>query len=206
MDISIDSRDDGETLLTKVEEPNSALLSKKGKTKKLKKQNTNRSDEGTESPERGGASRSNNPLLRALGDTLGFEKGDLDSLTLEKSYKLSVLKHLLNGVTAMGSGMGNNSGKYIVKLSKDCLLVERYDQNSKRKETKKVMAISEVNFKFEYKDLKLNQILGATIIVIIFIDNSFWEFKTPRRNKNTFYSSLINFRLNNRDFEGLINS
>ena len=122
-------------------------------------------------------------------------------MTMEKNYRQSIMKNLIKGVTAKGSGMGNNSGKYVVMVTRDLILIERYDINSKRKESKKVMSVSEVAFKFEYKDLRLNQIMGATIIVITFIDGSYWEFKTPRKNKNIFYTSLIHFRLNFRDFE-----
>ena len=143
----------------------------------------------------------NNPLFGRITNGADLEKVVLDSLTVEKTYKQSILRNLVRGVTAKGSGMGDNSGKYVIKLSKDNVKLERYDINSKRKEAKEVMSINEVSFKFEYKDLKTNQIYGATIIMISFLDKTFWELKTPRRNKNTFYSSLIHFRLNNKDFE-----
>jgi hypothetical protein len=136
-----------------------------------------------------------------MGDLFALDKTDMDSLTMEKAYRQNIKKTLYSGVKAKGSGMGNNSGNFVVKTSSDFLFIERYDSNSKRKESKKVMSITEIAFKFEYKDLRLEQIVGATIIVVSFIDQTYWEFKTPRKNKNLFYTSLMHYRLNFREFQ-----
>jgi hypothetical protein len=144
-----------------------------------------------------------NPFGRGLDNMINFgNKSDLDSLTTEKSYKLSILRILQKGVTAKGSGISGNSGKYILRLvqEKDKNTLERLNMNSKVKEGKEVIMISSIIFRFEYKDLKQNQIAGQTTIVVSFIDKIEWEFKTPRRNKNSFYSCLINLRLNLKDF------
>ena len=143
-----------------------------------------------------------NPLFDRFRSQADTEKVIIDSLTIEKSFKMSILRNLLKGVTAKGSGLSDNSGKYVIRLSRDRRKLERYDINSKRKVSKQVMDITKIEFQFEYKDAdKNNQIFGATVVIIKFRDETLWELKTPRRNKNTFYSSLIHFRLNNNDFD-----
>jgi hypothetical protein len=134
-----------------------------------------------------------------------IEKADLNSYIVEKAYRQSVLRQLLKGFPAKGSGLGENNGKYVIKLSKDCQDLERVDINAKRKETKKFMNIERIVFNFEYKDAKTGKWMGKTTIEIIFIDKGSWEFKTPRKNKNSFFSSLIHFRLNNDSFKSMIN-
>lgn len=142
-----------------------------------------------------------NTLLTRLGISTDVDRSDLDSYIVEKQYKQSVLRHLLKGIVAKGSGLGENSGKYTLKLSQNCQDIERLDIDSKKKEVKKVITIDKVIFNFEYKDTKSGQIKGISTIDILFIDKVSWEFKTPRKNKNTFYNSLIHFRLNIREFD-----
>jgi hypothetical protein len=141
-----------------------------------------------------------NNLMTRLGLTTEIEKTELDSYVVERQYKQSILKHLLKGIVAKGSGLGENSGKYTLKLNQNCQDFERLDIDSKKKETKKVITIDRVVFNFEYKDTKSGQIKGVSTIDILFIDKVSWEFKTPRKSKNTFYSSLVHFRLNIREF------
>lgn len=107
----------------------------------------------------------------------------------------------MKGIVAKGSGLGENSGKYTIKLSQNCQEIERLDIDSKKKETKKVITIDRVFFNFEYKDTRTGQIKGISTIDILFIDKVSWEFKSPRKSKNTFYNSLIHFRLNIREFD-----
>jgi hypothetical protein len=114
------------------------------------------------------------------------------------------LRQLLKGFAAKGSGLHENNGKYVIKLSKDCTEIERIDINAKRKETKKLMNIQKIVFNFEYTVGEQKKIDGRSTIEVIFIDKGQWEFKNVRKTKNTFFPSLIHYRMNNDDFKSII--
>lgn len=133
-----------------------------------------------------------------------LDKDDLNSFVVEKAYRQSVLRELLKGYPFKGSGLGENNGKYVIKLSKDCQDLERIDINARRKESKKLMNIESIEFLFEYKDSKTLKVMGRATIEVLFTDKTSWEFKSNRQSKSTFFNSLIHFRLNNDTFKSLM--
>lgn len=134
--------------------------------------------------------------LKGLGSNMS-----MDNFNFEKSMKSNILQNLFRGLTAKGSGLRENSGEFVIKLAEDQRTLYRVNIRTKREEKRQIREITGITYKFSYPGSD-GKIKGATITVVSFTDQSYWEFKTRLglQNRHIFFTSLLSMRLNKKEF------
>lgn len=134
--------------------------------------------------------------IKGVGSNLS-----MDNFNFEKSMKMNILQNLFRGLTAKGSGLRENSGEFVIKLAEDQRTLYRVNIRTKREEKRQVGEVTGITYKFSYPGAE-GKIKGATITVVTFTDQSYWEFKTRLglQNRHIFFTSLLSMRLNKKEF------
>lgn len=198
LDMSVDSREYQEVAAA-IDSPRD----NSPRSKAAKRTGSGRRKDSPQSPTAGGADDGilmSNPLFSKMSDTLFSDKPEQQSVAQEIKYRESVSDVLTKGVAIKGSGLGNNSGKFLLLLSKTLDSISRVAVLQKKDYRYKMLDIKRIVFEFEYRNEKTKNVDGNTFVVIQFTDGTEWEFKTPRNNRNVFFHSLVYLRLNFRQF------
>lgn len=198
LDMSVDSREYQEVAAA-IDSPRDNSPRNKGS----KRPGSGRRKDSSMSPTAGGADDGvlmSNPMFSKMSDTLFSDKAEQQSVAQEIKYRESVSDVLTKGVAIKGSGLGNNSGKFLLLLNRTLDTISRVAVLQKKDYRYKMLDIKQVVFEFEYRNEKTKNVDGNTFVVIQFTDGTEWEFKTPRNNRNVFFHSLVYLRLNYRQF------
>lgn len=168
--------------------------------------------------------RSISPLLSNYAqEMMILIQDEEDPFTFEKTEKSTIIKILQKGSMLKGSGLGKNSGSYNIRLDEDRETIIRENLKTNKREKRSVYDIKELAFQFEYrvrdKEGKLQEdtnMQGNSISVLKFtpknktdnkLQNQYeWQFATPKglRAKHIFWSTLLKFRLNKKEFQKAI--
>lgn len=148
------------------------------------------------------------PLLSTfMRDGAGSNEAS-NQFTFERQESRGIVKTLQKGTVLKGSRLNDNIGEFVIKIDEDSSQIMRVGVNSRQKlEKKPIFDICEIIFEFEHKEKEKSNITGQSLILVKFKNPTksytTWEFESQKglRYKSNFWTSLIKYRLNRKDFQ-----